>query len=90
MKDKTYALNRWWSGNYFITEVDKNSTELESVNELKQQIENLKLSFKRCVQNNARLTHFPWYIELDTSNWFSKVSKQYGIYNTGLRLVSSI
>ena len=77
MKDKIYALNRWWSGNYFITEVDKNLSELQSVNELKQQIENLKFTLKGCVHNNS---WFPGYIGLDTSHWFSKVSKLYGTH----------
>ena len=38
LKGKTYALNRWWSGDYFIEEVEPNSSELESVKELKIKI----------------------------------------------------
>ena len=77
LKDKTYALNRWWSGDYFIEEVNKNSSELESVRELKHQIENLKVSSKECVHTNAKLSHRHENIGLNNSYWFSKVSILY-------------
>lgn len=77
LKDKTYALNRWWSGDYFIEEINKNSSELELVRELKHQIENLKVALKKCVHNNAKLSHRHENIGLNNSYWFSKVSILY-------------
>ena len=75
--NRTYALNRWWSGDYFIEEVNRNSSELESVRELKHQIENLKFSLKECLHNNAKLSHRHENIGLNKSYWFSKVSILY-------------